>query len=371
MGVMNQKENFMTVNRSSSATYTPPLVSREDLVSRQDYVTLPPEEHQDTVHNDSRARTREGLEQSGKLQQSQLQAKLDVLGKHSVGPEVLELQKNLNAWRIANGKPPIAEDKVFGDETEAAVKDFQKSTGLKPDGLAGPQVKARLELEKDLDFKKLDPSVQQKICNQWINNKNAPVARENLRNVFKDPHFQNISPESQKLALDRLAEDPKQPAHASNIRFTMNHVDSMEHDAAFQKLPSDTQTDLRKAMFRLSNSPGTEGLLELSKDGRFANLDRDQQAKVIDTIVSKGKLPKGEVVPDFMKNVLNSQTLKHNDNAGLTNEVLRAADEAAPDENKMRQLTNLLNDTKFANASYDEQLAMLNALRLKSRLEKK
>jgi peptidoglycan hydrolase-like protein with peptidoglycan-binding domain len=36
-------------------------------------------------------------------------------------------------------------DGVFGAETEAAVKEFQRQQGLKPDGMAGPLTLARLD----------------------------------------------------------------------------------------------------------------------------------------------------------------------------------------------------------------------------------
>ena len=58
-----------------------------------------------------------------------------VLRKGSRGPFVLELQLNL----IALGFGPRQADGEFGDRTEAAVKRFQRSAGLKDDGWAGPR----------------------------------------------------------------------------------------------------------------------------------------------------------------------------------------------------------------------------------------
>lgn len=55
------------------------------------------------------------------------------LRKGDTGPKVVTLQKALAKLGFAVGKP----DGSFGDATEAAVIDFQKSNGLTPDGVVG------------------------------------------------------------------------------------------------------------------------------------------------------------------------------------------------------------------------------------------
>jgi N-acetylmuramoyl-L-alanine amidase len=57
------------------------------------------------------------------------------LSRGSRGPEVTELQKRLQMIGYVVG--PI--DGIFGPQTEAAVRRFQKERGLKVDGIAGPQ----------------------------------------------------------------------------------------------------------------------------------------------------------------------------------------------------------------------------------------
>src|SRR5215467_1109039 len=56
------------------------------------------------------------------------------------GAEVKQLQEKL---KEANFDPGIP-DGVFGAGTEAAVKAFQKSEGLDPDGVAGPRTLTKL-----------------------------------------------------------------------------------------------------------------------------------------------------------------------------------------------------------------------------------
>lgn len=58
----------------------------------------------------------------------------------STGEDVRRLQGTLNALDFG----PLAEDGVFGKNTEAAVKRYQSSRGLSADGIVGPQTWARI-----------------------------------------------------------------------------------------------------------------------------------------------------------------------------------------------------------------------------------
>lgn len=60
----------------------------------------------------------------------------------SRGPEVVELQKVLNAGGYA--VPPLVVDGIFGQKTRAAVITFQASKGLARDGIVGPITRAAL-----------------------------------------------------------------------------------------------------------------------------------------------------------------------------------------------------------------------------------
>lgn len=64
------------------------------------------------------------------------------LARGSRGPEVTELQRRLNMLGYVVG--PI--DGIFGRQTEAGVRLFQKERGLKVDGIAGPKTIGRLKL---------------------------------------------------------------------------------------------------------------------------------------------------------------------------------------------------------------------------------
>ncbi|MBR0426453.1 MAG: peptidoglycan-binding protein [Clostridia bacterium] len=59
------------------------------------------------------------------------------------GEDVTELQKAL----LIHGFDPGPVDGIFGKKTRAAVRAFQKATGLKTDGIAGPDTFAALGLQ--------------------------------------------------------------------------------------------------------------------------------------------------------------------------------------------------------------------------------
>ncbi|MDE6613056.1 MAG: spore cortex-lytic enzyme [Clostridia bacterium] len=63
-----------------------------------------------------------------------------VLKQGATGGEVKEVQRRLKQWGYYNG----AVDGVYGPQTVAAVKAFQKKNGLKADGIAGKATYAAL-----------------------------------------------------------------------------------------------------------------------------------------------------------------------------------------------------------------------------------
>ncbi len=60
----------------------------------------------------------------------------------SSGETVKKIQQRLSDWGYYSG----AVDGIYGSGTEAAVKKFQKSNGLTPDGVAGPATLAAIGL---------------------------------------------------------------------------------------------------------------------------------------------------------------------------------------------------------------------------------
>lgn len=66
-----------------------------------------------------------------------------VLG--STGSRVTLLQKTMNAWFPSYPGMPLAVDGSYGPKTEAAVKEFQRRTGLVVDGKFGPATRSKFQ----------------------------------------------------------------------------------------------------------------------------------------------------------------------------------------------------------------------------------
>ena len=64
---------------------------------------------------------------------------MSLLIRGSVGPEVRELQKDLNRLGVT-----VDVDGTYGHATEQAVRKFQDSYGLEVDGAAGPNTLLKL-----------------------------------------------------------------------------------------------------------------------------------------------------------------------------------------------------------------------------------
>ena len=65
---------------------------------------------------------------------------MTLLIRRSVGPEVKQLQENLNTVGV-----PVDVDGIYGAATEHAVQTFQKGFNLEADGKYGPATDAKMQ----------------------------------------------------------------------------------------------------------------------------------------------------------------------------------------------------------------------------------
>ena len=82
----------------------------------------------------------------------------------ATGPEVKKLQKKLKAL----GLNPGLIDGDYGPATKAAVREFQRNSGLPADGIAGQQTRAALGIKKSSDSTSIIPLVTEEVVTQMF-----------------------------------------------------------------------------------------------------------------------------------------------------------------------------------------------------------
>jgi peptidoglycan hydrolase-like protein with peptidoglycan-binding domain len=182
--------------RISSNVPGQPPISDSEIQKESDAVKAEPQtdaRQPDAVPNESRSRTlKSELSLSGNLQQSQLSSQPLVLGQGSRGPEVEKLQDFL----IASGHMTEAQKNtgpgVFGPQTEAALKAFQRERGLKADGIFGPETQKETGGEVR-DTHKLQQATDKKTTNPEID-KRAEAIHQACEGIGTDEQaiFKNL-----------------------------------------------------------------------------------------------------------------------------------------------------------------------------------
>ena len=290
-----------------------------------------------SVHNESRSRSMQSdLKLAGNLQQTQLANQLNFIGNGSRGPQVTQLQNQLNELRLAQGKPPISADGIFGKETETALKEFQSDTGLRQDGLAGPESKKFL-------------GITLKLCH--------------------DPDFQNLSPISKRMAVGSYEAFSRTPETQQQFKDTIKDLGQVERDPGFKALPESTQQDVRTQMFAYSGAPeGRFHLSDLVKDSRFQNLTPDEQGRMMKMIRENQSNELGTRLPHRYERILQTKTLEGPGADSIRTAVFNTMEKLNGDVGKLYLLQEMLDDPKFAESPRDDQLAMMNGLLSKTGL---
>ena len=279
-----------------------------------------------------------------------------MLSRGMQGPDVEGLQTQLNEWLAANGKPTIEADGQFGPKTEAALKEFQTATGLNPDGIAGPRTADRFRLENNANFQKLDPEVKNIVRNNVDAYQNLPEAKENLMQLATSDRFAGISKDAQTRILGRFFTDPSNPSHMASLDATMEDMAKMEGDPAFAKLDEHSQRFAKSAMAaHNAHGFGRQGLMEMIGSNDFQRLRPDQQERILASIAGNP----AENSSDQFQGIFQTKGFQKMSDA-MKDRVIDMACHDAGQPSKNLDLSVLLADPSFVNASEDEQWAQLN-----------
>jgi peptidoglycan hydrolase-like protein with peptidoglycan-binding domain len=281
------------------------------------------------------------------------------------GPEVQNLQNQLNEWRAANGKSPIIADGIFGPKTEAALKEFQQATGLNADGIAGPRTADRFRLENNPNFQRLDPEMKNIVRNNVDAYQNIPGAKDNLIDLATTDRFAGLSKDAQTSILGRFLADPSNPMHLASMKATMDDMALMENDPAFAKLDPHSQRFAKVAMAAHNmHGFGREGLIDMIRSDHFQQLRPDQQERILASITGHP----AENSSDQFKGILQTKGFRKMSDV-MKERVIDLACRDAGQPSKNLDLSILLADPSFVNAPEDEQWAQLKGYEGRTGLE--
>ena len=210
--------------------------------------------------------------------------------------EIRDVQQSINQSRANNGKPPIKVTGSLDTDTERAVKEFQKESGIKPaNGRVDVATRERLSLENDQHFQTL-PDSTKKGVRDYMNSlgqdqtalrsvkglvtqvgflghasvfdtagfrnldkntkisfvkeledfANNPSKAHNLTTLVETPGFDRISADSRRLMVNTLLANPDNKQFVEDFRTVLDA-------AGFDHLPNTTRDSM---LHTLARHPG-------------------------------------------------------------------------------------------------------------------
>ena len=286
----------------------------------------------------------------------------EVLGPDMSGPQVSNLQSQLNMWRAENNLPPIAENGVYNPETTDAVKQFQEANGLAKDGFAGPNTKDRLKLENNPKFQQMNSNVKQYIRETFNEYQNNPTARENLMKLVDYREFNSfLSGSSQIEMVGVLRQNPADPTHFSNTIGTSRDLAAMEQDPTYKNLSAETRYEAREAMLEHADySEGREAIGRLTTSSSYEQLTQTQQMSLLKAV----RQNPGDVTAPELVHILNSNSFGKM-NPQMQDRVITLACNNANNPSVLKSFSETMNDISFYLQDDDGKWSTLSGFDLK------
>lgn len=304
----------------------------------------------------------------------------------STGPEVQWHQVVLNDWIRSQNKglpddkkmPLIQETGVYSEETEKAVKDYQKSMGLKETGVVDSVTKQGLELEFNMRLNKLSDKTRDAVRSAFSALQNDPAGRANLIKLTENREFVHLlSPEAQSSAIGGLMQAASDKGQLKYIEDTVFDAAVLEKNSAFQQLPEATKTSALATLFlkreREQLPNGLSTLSHMVTNPNFGRLTPKQQEQCLEMI----RANPDSSTPADLDIILNHETFQNMDEkmqARLIdimhhNTMVSSMDGKWPTPSYALDFMNLLEDSSFQQAPEGEKYAQMNAMRRQSPLE--
>ncbi len=218
-------------------------------------------------------------------------AEANALKLNSKGPQVEQLQKELNAWRRDNNMAEIQTTGVFSTETEQAVKDFQKATSLTESGIWDGTTMQRMELERSREYQALDPQIKREVTSAFAALEKDSAGQKNLVELVRDAKFAYLlSPDAQSSAIAGLMQGASSTQFLNLTKDLVLHAAILEKNENFKKLPEETKRAALNTMFYkpanggLDAGNGTNAVTELVTDPNFGKLTPKQQDQFLEIV---------------------------------------------------------------------------------------
>lgn len=306
----------------------------------------------------------------------------------STGPEVQWYQLVLNSWIRSQNKglpddkkmPLIQETGVYSEETEKAVKDYQKSIGLKETGVVDSVTKQGLELEHHMRVNNLSDKTRNDIRSAFSALQNDPTGRANLIKLTENREFVHLlSPEAQSSAINGLMQAASDKGNLKFIEDAVFDAVVLEKNSAFQELPEATKRSALATLFlkrdREQLENGLSTISDMVTSPSFGRLTPKQQDQLLEMI----RANPDSSTPVVLQIIVSNETFQGMDEkmqARLIdimhhNTMVSSMTGKWPTNSPTQgdDFLNLLDDPSFQQAPEGEKYAQMNAMRRQSPLE--
>ena len=239
---------------------------------------------------------------------------------------------------------------------ELTLTGFGRATQLQAALNTAGASKYQNDLKKDPNFQKLSPAMQEHILNDLDLLFQSPRASENLVQLSKDPNFSKLSEHDQNTALNNFRKDPASARNLSSIKSEISDLVKLQENENYQKLPSQTQKQIRELMDRFSLKPeAREQLIQLLNQSPLKELSPARQSEVLNAFA---KSPSDSAYRAKLQEIV--QAMAHGHIEEATQARILKMIGTAGNSRLTSDLVKIVSDPRFAGLGQSFQTKLLN-----------